>query len=133
MTEMNGAPPSAFPYLCIMERLDIPAVQPWPPMHHATEDDEYDEYDEDEYAPLDPASPKHLGASRMTHVTASPSKTSKRINEITLGGNKTALGGNKTALGKSNTALGGSKIALAEYKIALITCRKPFVRCAPGL
>ena len=30
-TDMNGAPPSAFPYLCIFQRCDHIAAVPWPP------------------------------------------------------------------------------------------------------
>ena len=32
LTEMNGAPPIAFPYICILERLDLGASMPWPAM-----------------------------------------------------------------------------------------------------
>ena len=33
--DMNGTPPSAFPYLCIFERVDLPPQLLWPPMQEA--------------------------------------------------------------------------------------------------
>mgnify|MGYP003313472690 CR=1 FL=1 len=34
-TDMNGAPPSAFPYLCIFQRCDHTAAMPWAPTQEA--------------------------------------------------------------------------------------------------
>ena len=41
-TGVNGSPPSAFPYICILERLDLQPAMPWPPMHTASDDEDED-------------------------------------------------------------------------------------------
>ena len=46
---MNGAPPSAFPYLCFFQRCDHVAAMPWPPMQEAPlQADSTDDEDNDE-------------------------------------------------------------------------------------
>ena len=51
-TEMNGAPPRAFAYMCILERLDLDASMPWPPILSAPQEKATSDDTDDEDAPM---------------------------------------------------------------------------------
>ena len=79
---MNGAPPSAFPYLCIFQRCDHTAAMPWAPTQEAPLQADSTDDEEDDETPLNKqvrtALPLASASSSNEPVMQTPQVSRKR-------------------------------------------------------